>query len=217
MSKFDELLLIAWCLLFLFFFKQKTAYDMRISDWSSDVCSSDLLETLGIGLLFRGSPGFPSALLDLERPPHWLFVQGSVERLAEPSIAIVGTRKPSGDGFFLSRYVGACLGEWGAPTVSGLAAGIDQLAHENSLRAGVPTIAVLGTGMLEDYPKGSGRLRDHILGTGGTIVSEYLPMASYSAENYVKRNRLQVAIGRLLLHAQWSTERSGGENKRIVV
>src|SRR3546814_2101881 len=63
---------------------------------------------------------------------------------------------------------------------SGLAAGIDQLAHEHSLRAGVPTIAVLGTGMLEDYPKGAGRLRDHILGTGGTIVSEYLPMASYS-------------------------------------
>ncbi len=166
------------------------------------------LETLGIGLLFRGSPGFPSALLDLERPPHWLFVQGSVERLAEPSIAIVGTRKPSGDGFFLSRYVGACLGEWGAPTVSGLAAGIDQLAHEHSLRAGVPTIAVLGTGMLEDYPKGAGRLRDHILGTGGTIVSEYLPMASYSAENFVQRNRLQAALGRILIPAEWN-RRSG--------
>src|SRR3546814_15118525 len=80
---------------------------------------------------------------------------------------------------------------------SGLAAGIDQLAHEHSLRAGVPTIAVLGTGMLEDYPKGAGRLRDHILGTGGTIVSEYLPMASYSAENFVQRNRLKAAqIGR---------------------
>src|SRR3546814_5143923 len=72
-----------------------------------------------------------------------------------------------------SDLVGACLGEWGAPTVSGLAAGIDQLAHEHSLRAGVPTIAVLGTGMLEDYPKGAGRLRDHILGTVGTLVSEY--------------------------------------------
>lgn len=166
------------------------------------------LEALGIGLLFRGSPGFPSALLDLERPPHWLFVQGNVERLAHPSIAIVGTRKPSADGFFLSRYVGACLGEWGVPTVSGLAAGIDQLAHEHSLRAGVPTIAVLGTGMLEDYPKGSGRLRDHILATGGAIVSEYLPTASYSAENFVQRNRLQAALGRVLIPAEWN-RRSG--------
>jgi DNA processing protein len=166
------------------------------------------LDMLGIALLFRGSAGFPPALLELERPPHWLFVQGSVERLAEPSISIVGTRKPSADGFFLSRYVGACLGEWGVPTVSGLAAGIDQLAHEHSLRAGVPTIAVLGTGMLEDYPKGSGRLRDHILGTGGTIVSEYLPTASYSAENFVQRNRLQAALGRVLIPAEWN-RRSG--------
>lgn len=166
------------------------------------------LEALGIGLLFRHSPGFPPALLELERPPHWLFVQGSAALLAEPSIAIVGTRKPSPDGFFLSRYVGACLGEWGAPTVSGLAAGIDQLAHEHSLRAGVPTIAVLGTGMLEDYPKGSGRLREHILATGGAIVSEYLPNASYSAENFVQRNRLQAALGRILVPAEWQ-RRSG--------
>jgi DNA protecting protein DprA len=166
------------------------------------------LESLGVALLFRGSAGFPPALLELERPPHWLFVQGSVERLAEPSIAIVGTRKPSSDGFFLSRYIGACLGEWGVPTVSGLAAGIDQLAHELSLRAGVPTIAVLGTGMLENYPKGSGRLRDHILATGGTIVSEYLPTASYSAENFVQRNRLQAALGRILIPTEWN-RRSG--------
>jgi len=169
---------------------------------------AEQLEALGIALLFRHSPGFPSALLELERPPHWLFVQGAVDLLAEPSIAIVGTRKPTPDGYFLSRYVGACLGEWGAPTVSGLAAGIDQLAHEHSLHAGVPTVAVLGTGMLEDYPKGSGRLRDHILATGGSIVSEYLPSASYSAENFVQRNRLQAALGRILIPAEWQ-RRSG--------
>src|SRR3546814_3051499 len=62
--------------------------------------------------------------------------------------------------------------------------------------------------MLEDYPKGAGRLRDHILGTGGTIVSEYLPMASYSAENFVQRNRLQAALGRILIPAEWN-RRSG--------
>jgi len=166
------------------------------------------LDRLGISILFRGTPGFPTALLDLERPPHWLFVQGSVGLLATPSIAIVGTRKPSDDGFFLARYIGACLGDWGAPTVSGLAAGIDQLAHEHSLRAGVPTIAVLGTGMLEDYPKGSGLMRDRILGEGGSIVSEYLPNASYSADNFVQRNRLQAALGRILMPAEWH-RRSG--------
>ena len=169
---------------------------------------AEQLGMLGVSILFRDSPGFPASLLDLERPPHWLFVQGEVERLSDPSIAIVGTRKPSADGYFLARYVGACLGEWVVPTVSGLAAGIDQLAHEHSLRAGVPTIAVLGTGILEDYPRGSGGLRDHILATGGTVVSEYLPNASYSAENFVQRNRLQAGLGRVLIPAEWH-RRSG--------
>lgn len=169
---------------------------------------AEQLAELGITLLFRGSPGFPQSLLDLERPPFWLFVQGSIERLSQPSVAVVGTRKPSADGYFLSRYVGACLGDWGAPTVSGLAAGIDQLAHEHSLHAGVPTIAVLGTGMLEDYPRGSRRLRDAILTTGGSLVSEYLPDASYSAENFVQRNRLQAGLGRILIPVEWN-RRSG--------
>ncbi|OHD04538.1 MAG: hypothetical protein A2095_02675 [Sphingomonadales bacterium GWF1_63_6] len=169
---------------------------------------AESLDQLGVSLLFRDDADFPAQLLDLARPPHWLFVQGSTALLHEPSVTIVGTRKPSADGLFLARYVGACLEDWDAPTVSGLAAGIDQLAHEHSLRAGVPTIAVLGTGMLDDYPKGSGVLREHILETGGTVVTEYLPRVSYSAENFVQRNRLQAALGRILIPVEWN-RRSG--------
>jgi DNA processing protein len=166
------------------------------------------LARAGVAIVFRGDPCFPAQLLELERPPHWLFVQGEINLLHQPSVAIVGTRKPTGDGQFLTRYIGACLGDWRAPTVSGLAAGIDQLAHDVSLRAGVPTIAVLGTGILEDYPKGAGVMREHILGQGGAIVSEYLPGISYSAENFVQRNRLQAALGRILIPAEWE-RRSG--------
>lgn len=169
---------------------------------------AERLGEMGVSLLFRGDAAFPPQLLDLPRPPHWLFVQGHVPLLHEPSVAIVGTRKPSADGVFLARYVGACLEDWGVPTVSGLAAGIDQLAHEHSLRADIPTIAVLGTGMLDDYPKGSGILREHILETGGAIVTEYLPRVSYSAENFVQRNRLQAALGRALIPVEWN-RRSG--------
>lgn len=168
----------------------------------------DRLSRMGVRLLFRDDPLFPRVMLDLDRPPHWLFVQGAMAPLAMPAVAIVGTRKPSEDGLFLARYVGACLGDWQVATVSGLAAGIDQLAHENSLRAGVPTIAVLGTGILDNYPKGSDVLRKRILEAGGTIVSEYLPHASYSAENFVQRNRLQAALGRALIPVEWA-RRSG--------
>jgi len=167
-----------------------------------------LLDSLGVVIVFQDDHRFPQALLDLERPPHWLFIQGSIAALSAASVAIVGTRKPSEDGLFLARYVGACLGDWSAATVSGLAAGIDQLAHEASLRAGVPTIAIMGTGILDSYPKGSDELRRRILSAGGTIVSEYLPKASYSAENFVQRNRLQAALARVLIPVEWA-RRSG--------
>lgn len=168
----------------------------------------ELLERLQVRLILRADREFPARLLELGRPPHWLFVQGAAARLSEPSIAIVGTRKPSDDGIFLARYVGACLGNWGVPTVSGLADGIDQLAHEESLRSGVPTIAVLGTGILEDYPKGSNGVRERILASGGAIITEYLPRASYSGENFVQRNRLQAALACVLIPVEWQ-RRSG--------
>lgn len=161
-----------------------------------------------INLIFRGDPRFPRALMDLDDPPYWLFVQGAIEPLHLPSVAIVGTRKPTDDGLFLARYVGACLEDWQSPTVSGLATGIDQLAHESSIRAGVPTIAVLGTGILDNYPKGSPAVREQILKAGGTIISEWLPRANYSAENFIQRNRLQAALGSVLIPVEWA-RRSG--------
>lgn len=166
------------------------------------------LQRIGVSILMRHHPAYPRQLLQLARPPQWLFVQGNVSLLELPSVAIVGTRKPSADGQFLTRYVGACLGDWRVPTVSGLALGIDQLAHEFSLRAQVPTIAVLGTGILENYPRGSEPLRHAILDAGGAIVSEYLPYASYSADNFVQRNRLQAGLGRVLIPTEWE-RRSG--------
>jgi DNA processing protein len=162
----------------------------------------------GIQLLLRGDPRFPPALLDAPSAPHWIFVRGAIEILHLPSIAAVGTRQPSEDGRWLSGFLGAQLGHWGVPTVSGLALGIDQLVHEWSVRAGSPTIAVLGTGILSDYPKGAESLRERILDQGGALVTEYLPRETYSAENFVKRNRLQAALGRLLVPLEWNA-RSG--------
>nr|WP_237352036.1 DNA-processing protein DprA [Rhizobium sp. ACO-34A] len=167
-----------------------------------------VFRNLRIGVLFRSDESYPQALLDLEDPPHWLFVQGNVEILQAPSVAIVGTREPSADGLWLAEYVGLTLHHWGHPTVSGLAIGIDQAVHNASLTAGVPTIAVLGTGITADYPKNAGPLRQKIISAGGAVVSEYLPNDSYSAMNFVRRNRLQAALARALIPVEWR-ERSG--------
>src|SRR4051794_29035233 len=60
-------------------------------------------------LILRGERLFPTALLDLPSPPHWLFVKGSVDVLHAPSLAVVGTREPGEDGQWLGKFVGACL------------------------------------------------------------------------------------------------------------
>jgi DNA processing protein len=164
------------------------------------------LKRMGVSIIFRSSAEYPKQLLDLPDAPHWLFVQGNTAVLQERSLGVVGTRKPSPEGLWLTNYVGHCLNDWGMPTVSGLALGIDQEIHRASLRARIPTIAFLGTGILSDYPRGSERLRQQIVAEGGAIVTEYLPNETYSAKNFVKRNRLQAALSSVLVPSEWSAK-----------
>ena len=103
-----------------------------------------------VHLLFSDHPAFPSRLAKLPDAlrPDWLFVAGNLELLEQPSLAIVGTRHPSAAGSFLTRYAVSVAQEFRAPVVSGLAHGIDSSAHEWCLEVGLPTISVLGTGIL---------------------------------------------------------------------
>ncbi|WP_300067756.1 DNA-processing protein DprA [uncultured Ruegeria sp.] len=158
----------------------------------------------GVSILFPKDRCFPRQLSDLRDAPCWLFVQGNVDVLSRPSLSVVGSRKASDDGVWLTQYVGHWLKEFDAPTVSGLAEGIDQYIHIASIKAKVPTIAFLGTGIFTDYPKGSDRVRDSIIGNGGAVATEYLMKESYSASNFVRRNRLQAALGRLLVPTEWA-------------
>lgn len=151
-------------------------------------------------------PTFPKALRDIEEPPRWLFVQGHLEVLHRPALAIVGTRKPTRDGKFLAEFIGSCLGYLDAVTISGLATGIDQMVHEASIRFLVPTVAVLGNGVFVDFPAGSERLRKDICLHGGAVVTEYLPNQGYSAENFVRRNRIQAALGKALIPVEWQSK-----------
>jgi DNA protecting protein DprA len=166
----------------------------------------DELLAVGVQVIHRGGKEYPARLNDLSDPPRWLFVQGRVEVLRSPAATIVGTRNPTSDGLWLSRFVGACLHELSCTTVSGLATGIDQEVHQASLRAKVPTVAILGNGVFVDFPKGSEELRKQIIASGGAVVTEYLPRQSYSAENFVRRNRLQAALGSVLVPVEWAAK-----------
>lgn len=155
-------------------------------------------------ILINGEPDFPKNLSDIPEPPQWIFVQGNLSLLSKSGVAIVGTRSPSDDGSLLTRECVALLANVGLPTISGLAVGIDQFVHEESLNKNIPTIAVLGTGIANNYPSGSMPLRREILAGGGTIVTEYLPHQSYSSENFIRRNRLQAALGSILIPIEWN-------------
>ena len=162
-------------------------------------------------------PTFPEKLKRIHEPPRWLFIQGNEELLHRKSIAIVGTRKPTEDGIFLAKYIGACVRQFDTATISGLASGIDQIIHKQSIRFKVPTVAVLGTGIFLNYPAGSDIPRNDILTHGGAIVTEYLPYQSYSSQNFVRRNRIQAGLAEIVIPAQWRARSGTAHTVRYAV
>jgi DNA processing protein len=178
--------------------------DFRKNAWRAGQALSERLSQLKINLIFSFEDDFPTSLQRIGDPPKWLFVQGNTSVLQKNLVAIVGTRKPSEEGMFLARYIGLLMERFQiSATVSGLAPGIDQAIHEHSIKMRIPTIAILGTGIFSDYPAGTAKLKEDMISQGGAIVTEYLPFQSYSAENFVNRNRLQAALADILIPIEW--------------
>jgi DNA protecting protein DprA len=158
-----------------------------------------------VRLLFADDADFPRSLAALpdELRPRWIFVAGNHDLLSRPGVAVVGTRHPTDDGQFLARYAVGCARDIKAPVVSGLADGIDGTVHEWCLHVSVPTISVLGTGILNPYPAKHASLSDRIVAQGGVVLTEYLPMQGPAGQQFVWRNRLQAALGRATIPIEW--------------
>jgi DNA protecting protein DprA len=160
----------------------------------------------GVQFCFHGDPEFPRALANLPQTHRlqWLFYRGDIGLLDRPCVTVVGTREPTDAGEFLARYAVSCALEFATPVVSGLAHGIDRIVHEWCLRIDLPTISVLGTGMLNTYPVRHTDLGNRIVEAGGLLLSEYFPDQGPSAANFVWRNRLQAALGRITVPVEWA-------------
>lgn len=136
-------------------------------------------------------PAYPARLLAIEMPPHALFVQGDVGALsAETAIAVVGTRHPTDAGRMMAMRIAASLTRAGAVVVSGLAVGIDGVAHYAAVEVGGPTVAVIGSGHSQLYPAAHRELAERILDTGGAVISELPPHVHPSRATFPRRNRL---------------------------
>lgn len=140
-------------------------------------------------------PAWPALLLQMADPPLLLYVEGKLACLAEPAVAVVGSRHPSAQGRDNAQAFAADLARAGWLVVSGLAQGIDAAAHEGALAAGGRTLAVVGTGLDITYPPRHRALAQRIT-TQGAVLSEYAPGTPPLREHFPQRNRLIAGLTR---------------------
>jgi len=155
-------------------------------------------ERLGIEILVRGSPAWPSSLECLDDVPEVLFTRGKLSILQECAVGIIGSRESSAAGEDLAARMAGRLAEEGWATVSGLARGIDAAAHRGSLDNGGETIAVLGCGPDVIYPEENRELQETIA-KDGLLVSEFAPGMPPLSGNFPRRNRILSALSRAIV------------------
>jgi len=165
---------------------------------------------LGAAVLTRLDPGYPPALLDLALPPPVLYLLGELpETLARGrlGLTVVGARRADRYGLDLAHRISRSLAALGLTVVSGLARGVDAAAHRGALAGAGTTVAVLGSGLGVDYPRGHARLRREIAASGA-LLTEFPVGLQPRRWHFPVRNRLLAALtpGTLVVQA---TERSG--------
>jgi DNA processing protein len=157
------------------------------------------LEKLGVRIILEKDENYPPLLKEIPQPPLGIYLMGAPIPKTKPAIAIVGTRKASPSGKEIAEKFARQLAESGLVIVSGLALGIDAAAHEGALKTGKQTIAVLGNGLDNFYPRQNEHLAKRILSSGGTIISEYpLGMPSLPHQ-FLERNRIVSGLSRGVL------------------
>jgi DNA processing protein len=165
------------------------------------------LEKAGVKVVTWQSPEYPEHLRNIYHPPPVLYLRGSLKPVDEWSVAVVGTRRATVYGKEAARNIARELARAGVTVVSGMARGIDAIAHTAALDAGGRTIAVLGSGVDVVYPAENRRLMGRAI-EQGAVLSEYALGTPPEASNFPPRNRIisGLAQGVVIVEA---AERSG--------
>ncbi|HWN08180.1 MAG TPA: DNA-processing protein DprA [Pyrinomonadaceae bacterium] len=149
------------------------------------------VKQIGCDILILDDGVYPSLLREIYDPPIALYVKGAwTECLDQPCVAIVGSRRSSTYGQNAATMLARDLAQRGVTIVSGFARGIDAAAHRGAIEGRGRTIAVLGTGIDEVYPRDHKKLAEEILDAGGAMVTQF-PLATPPVpENFPYRNRI---------------------------
>ncbi|MBI5841855.1 MAG: DNA-protecting protein DprA [Chloroflexi bacterium] len=147
------------------------------------------IESQGIKILTWQDESYPPRLKEIDQPPPVLYIRG--EYLPDDlfAVAVVGTRRVTPYGRQVTEEIAAFLAANGMTVISGLARGVDAVAHSAALKAGGRTIGVLGSGVDKIYPPEHRALAEQMMERGG-IISDYAPGTPPDASNFPPRNRI---------------------------
>ncbi len=154
---------------------------------------------LGIGMLTYISEGYPETLLNIDSAPFVLYYKGDINLLNSFCISIVGSRKTTNYGVMATEKFAKELVSYGVTIVSGLAYGIDSIAHNATLEAKGKTIAVLAGGLDNIYPTSNFNLAKQIIESGGLLISEHRAKIKAEAYMFPFRNRIMAGLSRGVL------------------
>lgn len=183
---------------------------------SDDPCLSDAKQVLqwcqdqGVQVLYPGHSDYPAEFFSLEDPPLFLSCRGPAAWKGRLCLSVVGSRDPSPQALdwmelYLMRYLKR---NRMISTVSGGARGVDQKAHAISLRAQLPTVVFLPSGLAKPFPSEMRDWQSEILSVGGCLISEFAPTQDVRKHHFVKRNRMIAALSRVLFIVE-ARRRSG--------
>ncbi|MBK7897613.1 MAG: DNA-processing protein DprA [Candidatus Promineifilaceae bacterium] len=166
------------------------------------------VQRAGVSLLTWAMPEYPNYLREIPNPPPLLYYQGEILEQDRWAVAVVGTRRLTAYGRLVTRDLVAGLVQNNITVVSGLARGIDAIAHKTAVDLGGRTLAVLGSGLDCIYPADNRALAQEITQGQGAIISEYGLGVQPEAKNFPPRNRIisGLSLGVIIVEA---SSRSG--------
>jgi len=165
------------------------------------------IESNGITLITLEDDVYPTRLKQIDQPPPVFYALGDLIPQDEWAVAIVGTRRVTHYGQQVAEEIAAFLAQNGITVVSGLARGVDSIAHRAALEAGGRTIAVLGSGVDRIYPAENRGLASEMIGRGA-VISDYAPGTPPEAGNFPPRNRIIAGLSIAVVVVE-AGERSG--------
>ena len=182
-------------------------YDAKCAALDKAVMAIEAAAALGIDAVPFGDPRYPALLHCIPDPPPVLWIRGDLAALTALSVAVIGSRAASPYALQIGRRLAAELAERGIVVVSGLARGVDSAAHEGCLASSGRTVAVIGSGPDNIYPREHEALADRIA-EKGLVITELAPGAKPLSEHFPLRNRIISGISLAVVVVE-ASEKSG--------